>query len=153
MTQVPASPSVCVLRRSRGEKEKPSSVQVQSKVSSKVVENIRQLPPVLLMDEDCWHQGRECVCMLWGRNCFLGRHTTEGHSCHDTAIDILALGNCVNGLAELKHNSSSAITTLPAPLAWEIPETKQQGHASRRSHHLSTSRCVIFRQRSTSMTC
>ncbi len=41
-----------VLCRSRGEKEKASSVQVQSKVSSKVVENIRQLPPVLLMDED-----------------------------------------------------------------------------------------------------
>lgn len=41
--------SVC---RSRGEKEKANNAQVQSKVSSKVVENIRQLPPVLLMDED-----------------------------------------------------------------------------------------------------
>jgi len=38
--------------RSRGEKEKASNVPVQSKVTGKVVENIRQLPPVLLMDED-----------------------------------------------------------------------------------------------------
>jgi len=41
-----------LLSRSRGEKEKASNVQVQSKVTGKVVENIRQLPPVLLMDED-----------------------------------------------------------------------------------------------------
>ena len=38
--------------RLRGEKEKASSVQVQSKVPSTTLENIRQLPPVLLMDED-----------------------------------------------------------------------------------------------------
>lgn len=41
-----------LLCRSRGEKEKGTSAQVQSKVPSKVLENIRQLPPVLLMEED-----------------------------------------------------------------------------------------------------
>ncbi len=44
--------SVILLCRSRGEQEKATSAQVQSKVPSKVVENIRQLPPVLLMEED-----------------------------------------------------------------------------------------------------
>ena len=40
------------LHRSRGEKKKADSLRAQSKVTSKVLENIRELPPVLLMDED-----------------------------------------------------------------------------------------------------
>lgn len=40
------------LHRSRGEKEQADSLRAQSKVTSKVLENIRELPPVLLMDED-----------------------------------------------------------------------------------------------------
>ena len=40
------------LHRSRGEKEKADTLRAQSKVISKVLENIRELPPVLLMDED-----------------------------------------------------------------------------------------------------
>ncbi len=38
--------------RSRGEKSKASAMEVQARVSSKVTENIRELPPVLLMEED-----------------------------------------------------------------------------------------------------
>ena len=36
--------------RSRGEKSK--AMEVQARVSTKGIENIRELPPVLLMEED-----------------------------------------------------------------------------------------------------
>ena len=38
--------------RSRGEKGKAGGLEVQARVSSKVMENIRDLPAVLMMDED-----------------------------------------------------------------------------------------------------
>ena len=38
--------------RSRGEKGKAGGSEVQARVSSKVMENIRDLPAVLMMDED-----------------------------------------------------------------------------------------------------
>jgi hypothetical protein len=38
--------------RARGEKGKADAFEAQARVSAKVVENIRALPPVLLMDED-----------------------------------------------------------------------------------------------------
>ncbi len=39
-----------VVHRSRGEKR--VAMEVQARVNTNVVENIRQLPPVLLMEED-----------------------------------------------------------------------------------------------------
>lgn len=38
--------------RSRGEKSKATPMEVQARVNTKVTENIRELPPVLLMEED-----------------------------------------------------------------------------------------------------